>query len=70
VFDEELQNVPKEWWRIAQAELNPGGSSAVMTVAPLCEKHARRLRRSLSERLLRIEERLDDIEKERELEEL
>jgi hypothetical protein len=64
LIDEELEGVDKSWWFVGEVEEKPGEQLVVATVCPMCEKHARRFRRSLRERIIRIEERLDEAEKE------
>jgi len=62
--DEELQDLPKEWWTVGDVELRADTDKLEVTsVCPMCEKHARRFRKTLGERILRIEERLDDLER-------
>lgn len=55
--------VPKGSWFNTDVELNPGDKLLCNTISPLCEKHARRFRRSAQNRLCRIEERLDQLER-------
>jgi hypothetical protein len=64
--DEELKGIESAWWVVGDVEKKPGGEISVATVCPMCEKHARRFRRSLSDRILRIEERLDDFDRREE----
>lgn len=56
--------VSNEWWFVADVELNPGDKLLANSICPLCERHARRFRRSVRERLWRIEERLDVLERD------
>lgn len=59
---EELEGIDSAWWLVGDVEEKPGEQFVMATVCPMCEKHARRFRRSLRNRILRIEERLDDLE--------
>ena len=60
--DEELEGIDNAWWLVGDVEKKPGEQLVVATVCSMCEKHARRFRRSLRDRIIRIEERLDDLE--------
>lgn len=51
--------VPNKWWVVSDVEVKPGEDLHVNTVCPMCEKHARRFRRSMQERIFRLEERMD-----------
>jgi len=62
--DEELEGIDNAWWLVGDVEKFPGGELVVATICPMCEKHARRFRRSLRDRIIRIEERLDEAEEE------
>lgn len=53
--------VPKNLWVVSDVELHPGDKLQVGTVCPMCEKHARRFRRTMQERIFRLEERLDEL---------
>ena len=64
--DEELEGIDNAWWLVGDVEKLPGRELVVATVCPMCEKHARRFRRSLRDRIIRIEERLDDLERQQE----
>lgn len=59
---EELEGIDSSWWLDGFVEIKPGEQLVMATVCPMCEKHARRFRRSLRDRIIRIEERLDDFE--------
>ncbi len=60
VSADHLENVPKEWWFFGHVETD--GKTPVTTVCPMCSKHARRYRKTLGERLARIEERIDELD--------
>jgi len=61
---EELVNiVPNELWVVLEVELCLGDNLHVNTVCPMCEKHARRFRRSIRERIFRLEELVDILQK-------
>lgn len=66
--NEELEGIPKEWRAVGDVEVEPGATMNVDTVCPMCEKHASRFRKTLRERVLMIEERLDKIELSLEIE--
>lgn len=55
--------VANEWWFNTEVELNPGDKLLTNAICPVCEMHARRFRRTVRERLWRIEERMDQIER-------
>jgi len=59
-----VSDVPKEWFYLARYQLEPGEaiSRRSMSLLLVCAKHARRLRRNMNERLMRIEKRLDELE--------
>jgi hypothetical protein len=52
------------WWVIGDVEVEAGEDLNMATVCPMCEKHARRFRKTLRKRVLRIEERLDKLDLE------
>jgi hypothetical protein len=58
-----LYEVPRAWWFVGDVQQAPEQSFEVVTVCPMCEKHARRFRKTNSQRILRLEERLDDLER-------
>ena len=58
--EQHLINVPPSWRFVGEVEW--GNTVKLMTVCPMCEKHARRFRRTLAERVLRLEERLDSLQ--------
>ena len=64
LIDEELVGVPKEWWFVGDVERDNNNVVETLSVCPMCQKHARRFRKSLSERIYRIEERIDVLESE------
>jgi len=64
--DEEILGLPNDWWIVGDVELQAGGNIDVLSVCPMCDKHARRFRKTDNERIFRIEERLDAIEKTQE----
>lgn len=68
LIGDELAGIPGVWMVSGSVQKTPTGVFGFSPVCPMCEKHARRFRKSLQRRILRIEERLDDIERE-ELEE-
>lgn len=52
--------VPKQWWVVSDVELHPGKQLRMGTTScPMCAKHARRFRRPMQERIFRLEERMD-----------
>ena len=55
--------VPNKLWVVSEVELRPGDKLCVNTVCPMCAKHARRFRRSIRERIFRLEERMDTLQK-------
>jgi len=57
--EQHLINVPPRWRFIGEVEFDR--RLQLVTVCPMCEKHARRFRRTLNERVLRLEARLDEL---------
>jgi hypothetical protein len=59
LLGEHLSNLSTKWWFVGAVETDE--EAAMTTVCPMCAKHARRFERTLAERILWIEERLDEL---------